>query len=41
MPGNVGVNKRITLIGDDADVVMVHAADARDYVFEVAACVFG
>jgi len=36
----VGVNKRITLIGDDADVVMVHAADARDYVFEVAVSLF-
>ncbi len=30
MPGNVDVWKRVTLIGDDADVVMVRAADAED-----------
>jgi parallel beta-helix repeat protein len=32
---NVDVNKRLTLIGDGADVVTVRAADAEDHVFEV------
>jgi len=34
---NVNVNKRVTLIGNGADVVTVQAADAEDYVFEVTA----
>jgi len=32
---NVDVDKRLTLIGDGADVVTVQAADAGDHVFEV------
>ncbi|RJS70384.1 hypothetical protein CW696_05875, partial [ANME-2 cluster archaeon] len=32
---NVNVNKRLTLIGEGADVVTVRAADAEDHVFEV------
>jgi parallel beta-helix repeat protein len=32
---NVNVWKRVTLIGDGADVVTVRAADAEDHVFEV------
>jgi parallel beta-helix repeat protein len=34
---NVDVNKRLTLIGDGADVVEVRAAAASDHVFEVTA----
>ena len=34
---NVDVDKRLTLIGDGADVVTVRAADARDHAFEVRA----
>ncbi|CAD7772027.1 Periplasmic copper-binding protein (NosD) [Candidatus Methanoperedenaceae archaeon GB50] len=34
---NVDVNKRITLIGDGADVVTVRAANEKDHVFEVTA----
>ncbi|MEA1906904.1 MAG: NosD domain-containing protein, partial [Euryarchaeota archaeon] len=34
---NVGVGKRLTLIGDGADVVTVRAADAGGHVFEVTA----
>ncbi|MEA1865918.1 MAG: NosD domain-containing protein [Euryarchaeota archaeon] len=34
---NVDVDKRVTLIGDGADVVTVRAADAGDHVFEVTA----
>jgi parallel beta-helix repeat protein len=34
---NVDVNKRLTLIGDDADVVTVRAASSSDHVFEVTA----
>ena len=34
---NVDVDKRVTLIGDGADVVTVRAADAEDYVFNVTA----
>ncbi|PXF61207.1 MAG: hypothetical protein C4B59_05520 [Candidatus Methanogaster sp.] len=34
---NVCVDKRVTLIGDGADVVTVLAADAKDHVFEVTA----
>jgi len=34
---NVDVGKRLTLIGDGADVVTVQAADAGDHVFEVTA----
>ena len=34
---NVDVNKRLTLIGDGADVVTVRAVDASDHVFEVTA----
>jgi len=34
---NVDVYKRVTLIGDGADVVTVRAADAGDHVFEVTA----
>jgi parallel beta-helix repeat protein len=33
---NVDVDKRITLIGDGADVVMVQAADVGDHVFRVS-----
>ena len=33
---NVDVAKRVTLIGDGADVVTVRAADARDHVFNVS-----
>jgi len=32
MPGNVDVYKRITLIGDGADVLTVRAVDASDYI---------
>jgi hypothetical protein len=31
---NVDVNKRVTLIGDGADVVTVRAADTSDYILE-------
>ncbi|MEA1864996.1 MAG: NosD domain-containing protein [Euryarchaeota archaeon] len=34
---NVNVNKRLTLIGDGADAVMVRAEDISDHVFEVTA----
>ena len=34
---NVNVDKRLTLIGEGADVVTVRAADAGDHVFEVTA----
>jgi len=34
---NVDVWKRVTLIGDGADVVTVRAADAEDHVFNVTA----
>jgi len=41
---NVDVNKRLTLIGEGADVVTVQAADASDHVFDVTtdwACISG
>ena len=34
---NVDVDKRVTLVGDGADVVTVRAADATDHVFDVTA----
>ena len=34
---NLNVDKRLTLIGDGADVVTVRAADTSDHVFEVTA----
>ena len=34
---NVAVNKRLTLIGEGADVVTVRVADAEDHVFNVTA----
>ncbi len=34
---NVDVGKRLTLIGDGADVVTVRAEDATDHVFVIAA----
>ena len=34
---NVDINKQLTLIGEGADVVTVHAASSSDHVFEITA----